>query len=256
VVSLGHASRHTAKKQVLSFYYEVVTETPPSGDRTYGQYCGLARALDLVGDRWALLVVRELLLGPKRFTDLLDGLPGISTNVLAVRLRQLTRAGVVTRMQLPPPAASAVYELTEYGRGLETAAAALGRWGAATIGPRASGQVLRSHWLAIALKAFFHQSAAAGLSRTYEVRLREGSFRLVVHDGALDVASGPAGGADLVLEADDDALIGVLAGQLEPEAVTLVEGDPSELERFIELFRFAETLAEPASSESVGSGQA
>ena len=90
---------------------EVVTPAP---DRTYGQYCGLAQALDLVGERWALLVVRELVLGPKRFTDLLDGLPGIN-NILATRLRQLERAGVVARNRLPPPAASSVYELTEYG---------------------------------------------------------------------------------------------------------------------------------------------
>ncbi len=192
-----------------------------------------------MGDRWALLVVRELLLGPKRFTDLLDGLPGVSTNVLATRLRQLDRAGVVTRSRLPPPAASAVYELTEYGRGLETAAAALGRWGAATIGPRESGQVLRSHWLALALKAFFHSEQAAGLTRVYEIRLREGAFRLSLEDGALEVAVGSAGDPDLVLEADDDALVGVLAGQLEPDAIAVVEGEASELARFVELFRFS-----------------
>ena len=215
-------------------------------DRTYGQYCGLARALDLVGERWALLVVRELLLGPKRFTDLLDGLPGISTNVLATRLRQLERAGVVTRALLPPPAASSVYELTPHGRGLEAPVAALGRWGAASLGARRDDQVLRSSWLALALRAFFHRDAAAGISRLYEVRLSDGSFRLAVRDGALDVEPGRAGGADLVLEADDDALVGVLAGQLDVSALTVVEGDPGELPRFVELFRFAEP--QPAAS--------
>jgi DNA-binding HxlR family transcriptional regulator len=212
---------------------EVVSE------RTYGQYCGLARALDLVGERWALLVVRELLLGPKRFTDLLDGLPGVSTNVLATRLRRLERAGVVARRILPPPAASAVYELTGYGRALEPAVAALGRWGAASLGEREPGQAFRSHWLALALKAFFHVDQAVGPGRVYEVRLHDGAFRLAVGDGALDVTPGPAADPDLVLEADDDLFVGVLAGQVAPAALTVVAGDPAEVPRFVELFRFA-----------------
>ena len=214
---------------------EVVT---PAADRTYGQYCGLARALDLVGERWALLVVRELLLGPKRFTDLLDGLPGISTNILATRLRQLERAGVVARNRLPPPAASSVYELTEYGRALEPAVAALGRWGAASLGVRAD-QALRSHWLALALKAFFHADEADGVAAVYELRLREAAFRLAVANGALEVTPGADGAADLVLEADDDVLVGVLAGELEPEALAVDAGDPAEGPRFGALFRFA-----------------
>jgi DNA-binding HxlR family transcriptional regulator len=207
-------------------------------DRSYGQYCGVARALDLVGERWALLVVRELLLGPRRFTDLLDGLPGVSTNVLATRLRQLERAGVVERNVLPPPAASAVYELTAYGRGLEPAVAELGRWGAVSLGVRRDGQVLRSHWLLLALKAFFRAEAAEGLARVYELRLREGAFRVAVADGAVDVGAANGGVPDLVLEVDDDVLVGVLAGGLEPAAMTVVEGDPRELPRFVELFRF------------------
>jgi DNA-binding HxlR family transcriptional regulator len=223
---------------VLSSDYEVASPERRQSDRTYGQYCGLARALDLVGERWALLVVRELLLGPKRFTDLLDGLPEVSTAVLATRLRGLERAGVLERNVLPPPAASAVYELTSYGRALEPAVAALGRWGAASLGAREPGQALRSHWLALALKAFFHREKADGVTRAYEVRLREGAFSLAVADGALSVVPGPAAEPDLVLEADDDALVGVLAGQLDPAALTVVAGDPAEVARFVELFRF------------------
>jgi DNA-binding HxlR family transcriptional regulator len=218
--------------------YELVSEETGKPDRTYGQYCGVARALDLVGERWALLVVRELLLGPKRFTDLLDGLPGVSTNVLATRLRSLQRAGVVERRLLPPPAASSVYELTAYGRALEPAVAALGRWGAGSLGAREPGQLLRSHWLALALKAFFDGEQAAGLTRAYEVRLREGTFRLLVTGGELEIASAPDGKADLVLEADDDVLVGVLAGRLDPAALVVLEGEPAELPRFVELFRF------------------
>jgi DNA-binding HxlR family transcriptional regulator len=223
---------------VLSSDYEVVAAERPQVDRTYRQYCGLARALDLVGERWALLVVRELLLGPKRFTDLLDGLPGVSTNVLATRLRGLERAGVVERNLLPPPAASAVYELTGYGRALEPAVAALGRWGAASLGAREAGQTLRSHWLALALKAFFHGEKADGVTRVYELRLREGAFSLAVADGALSVVPGAAAEPDLVLEADDDVLVGVLAGELEPAALTVAAGEPGEVARFVELFRF------------------
>jgi DNA-binding HxlR family transcriptional regulator len=219
---------------------EVVTANPPSApERTYGQYCGLARALDLVGERWALLVVRELLLGPRRFTDLLDGLPGVSTNVLATRLRQLERAGVVGRSTLPPPAASSVYELTAYGRELEPAVAALGRWGAVSLGERGPEQALRSHWLALALKGFFHGEEAADAARVYEVRLREVTLQLAVADGALDVVPGSTGQADLVLAADDDLLVGVLAGQVDPSALTVVAGDPAEVARFIRVFRFA-----------------
>src|ERR671935_1813637 len=138
--------------------------------RTYDQFCGVARALDLVGERWALLVVRDLILGPKRFTDLRRGLPGIGTNVLAARLKELERAGVVQRRILPPPAASAVYELTEYGRALEGPLLALGRWGAGSMGQREDGRSLRSEWLAVALKAFFRPEAAADVRADVELR--------------------------------------------------------------------------------------
>src|SRR5919199_1777683 len=117
------------------------------GRRSYGQFCGIARALDLVGERWALLVVRELVLGPKRFSDLRAGLPGIGTNVLTTRLRELEAGGVIARRELPPPAGSTVYQLTEYGRELQPVLLALGRWGARSMGEREPGQALRSEWL-------------------------------------------------------------------------------------------------------------
>ncbi|MEX2032562.1 MAG: helix-turn-helix domain-containing protein [Dehalococcoidia bacterium] len=206
-------------------------------DRSYGQFCGLARALDLVGERWAFLVVRELALGPKRFKDLLDGLPGVSTNVLASRLRELERNGIVQRGVLPPPAASSVYELTEYGRDAEPAMLALGRWGARSLGARGE-RALRSHWLALALKAMFHSEVADGRARTYEVRLQDGSFVARVRRRTLDVSVGTADDADLVLEADDDALVALLSGA-PTEGVRIVAGEPDELDRFVALFRFA-----------------
>lgn len=220
---------HTSTKQVTTSFSEA--------GRSYGQFCGLAQALDLVGERWAFLVVRELSLGPKRFKDLLDGLPGVSTNVLASRLRELERNGIVQRGVLPPPAASSVYELTEYGRDAEPAMLALGRWGARSLGARGE-RALRSHWLALALKAMFHPEVADGRARTYEVRLRDGSFVARVRRRMLDVSAGTADDADLVLEADDDALVALLSGA-PTEGVRVVAGDPEELDRFVELFRFA-----------------
>jgi DNA-binding HxlR family transcriptional regulator len=206
-------------------------------DRSYGQFCGLARALDLVGERWAFLVVRELALGPRRFKDLLDGLPGVSTNVLATRLRQLERNGIVERRILPPPAGSTVYELTDYGRDLEPAMLALGRWGARSLGARGE-RTLRSHWLALALKAMFRPEAVDGRARVYEVRLPEGAFVARVRRRAVDVSAGSAEDADLVVEAADDALVALLAGG-STEGVRIVAGEPRELDRFVELFRFA-----------------
>jgi len=115
--------------------------------KRYDQYCPIARALDLVGDRWALLVVRELMHGPKRYTDLVDHLPGIGTNILAARLRDLEAAGVVAKRTLPPPAASRVYDLTEYGRGLRAALRELALWGARSLGPPTAEDELFPGWL-------------------------------------------------------------------------------------------------------------
>src|SRR3954470_22099333 len=135
--------------------------------RTYGDRCGIARALDVVGDRWALLVVRELLLGPKRFTDLRAGLPNLGPDVLAQRLRELEANGVVQRRTLAPPASSRVYELTDWGRGLEPVILDLGRWGSQT-GLPSGGARLGPDSTVLALKTMFDPSAADGFSATFE----------------------------------------------------------------------------------------
>src|SRR5919202_1684482 len=150
--------------------------------RTYCDGCAAAHALDLVGERWALLVVRELLLGPKRFTDLRAGLPGVSPNVLAQRLRELERAGVVRRRKLPPPAASKVYELTEWGLELEPVIVRLGRWGARS--PlRPLDAALGVDSLVLSFRTMFDPLAADGLTASYELRLGEDVFVAVVDDG-------------------------------------------------------------------------
>jgi DNA-binding HxlR family transcriptional regulator len=206
--------------------------------RTYNQYCGVARALDLVGERWALLVVRGLALGPKRFTDLKAELPGIGTNILAARLRELEESGVVERRRLPPPAASTVYELTEYGRELRPALFALGRWGAKTLGPRGAGQTLRSEWLAVALTAFFRPEAAADVEASVELRLSDGTYLARIERGEVRIARSEEDGADLVLTTDEETLIGYLAGAPVPLEALRPEGDPGLLERLPQIFAF------------------
>ncbi len=147
--------------------------------RTYCDGCAAAHALDLVGERWALLVVRELLLGPKRFTDLRAGLPGVSPNVLAQRLREFEQAGVVRRRKLPPPAASRVYELTEWGLELEPVIVGLGRWGARSPSkPRDAALGVDS--LVLSFRTMFDPRAAQELKASYELRLGEDVFRAVV----------------------------------------------------------------------------
>jgi DNA-binding HxlR family transcriptional regulator len=202
-------------------------------ERSYKQYCGVARALDLIGERWALLVVRELVLGPKRFTDLRQGLPGIATNVLSLRLRQLERDGVVTRRRLPPPAPAQVYELTEHGRELVPIMLALGRWGASTMGQRLPDQAIRAEWLAVALKAFFDSEAAAGLNATIGLDLDGARFTLRLDDGRLDVTPGGNGPVDLLIAADSELLIQFLLGV--PVSLR-AEGDHELLERLPALF--------------------
>lgn len=170
-----------------------------AGDvRTYRDLCGIARALDVVGERWALLVVRELLFGPKRFADLHRGLPGMSQNVLTQRLRDLEEAGVLARRRALPPAAGLVYELTPRGRELEPVLLALGRWGSPLPpGPESSVE-LSPDALVTALRTTLDPLAAADLDGTVRLDLPTDAFVLTVRDGRVDAARGEAA-ADAVL---------------------------------------------------------
>jgi DNA-binding HxlR family transcriptional regulator len=175
--------------------------------RSYGDPCGIARALDLVGERWALLIVRELLLGPKRFTDLRAALPRVSADVLSQRLRELERADVVRRGTLPPPAGSRVYELTDWGRELEPVVLALGRWGSR--GPFPEGDApLGTDAFVLALKTLFEPDRAT--DAVIELRLGEQRFRCAVRDGRLTVARGAADDPDAVIDSDPATLSAVL----------------------------------------------
>ncbi|GAA3000502.1 winged helix-turn-helix transcriptional regulator [Actinokineospora diospyrosa] len=166
--------------------------------RSYADGCATAHALDLIGERWALLVVRELLLGPKRFTDLRAGLPGIGPNVLAQRLRELNNAGVLHRRELSWPTGVHIYELTDWGHGLDGVIFALGRWGlrSPTLPPdapvSADGHVL-------SLRLLFDRSAAAGLVLTLGLHLGQDRFRLEVVDGTLALARGDTENPDAAI---------------------------------------------------------
>ncbi|NEC90143.1 helix-turn-helix domain-containing protein [Streptomyces sp. SID12501] len=170
--------------------------------RSYDQYCSVARALDAVGDRWTLLIVRELLAGPRRYTDLHADLPGVSTDVLASRLKDMERDGLASRRRLPPPGAASVYELTGQGRRLLPVLQALGEWGAPELGERRATDAVRAHWFALPLlRGLDAVGGGVGGAGIVEVRLEEGEFHLYV--GAED---GPVYGAGPAPEEPDARL--------------------------------------------------
>ncbi|MFF5722078.1 winged helix-turn-helix transcriptional regulator [[Kitasatospora] papulosa] len=183
----------------------------PARRRSYDQFCATARALDSVGDRWTLLIVRELLAGPRRYTDLHADLPGVSTDVLASRLRDMEQGGLAVRRRLPPPAAASVYELTEHGRGLLPVLTALARWGVPALGERRPTDAVRAHWFALPLLRALDGLTHSGV---VEVRLPEGQFHLRVGAEAPGevYGYGPAGSPDACLVLDADAVLAVGRG--------------------------------------------
>ncbi|HVY77983.1 MAG TPA: helix-turn-helix domain-containing protein [Solirubrobacterales bacterium] len=213
--------------------------------RSYGEACRFAYALDVVGERWALLVVRELLLGPKRFTDLRTGLPHASSNILSERLRELEQNGVIQRRKLPPPAASTVYELTEWGRELEPIVTKLGAWGARSPIPPESREIGPDS-IVLALRSLFNPEAAAEMTATYELRIGEQPFRVKVDAGEIELARGAAEDpAAAIAVADAPTLAAVLTGQLPLEealasGATQLDGSKQAAKRFLRLFPMPE----------------
>lgn len=208
--------------------------------RSYQDACAFAHGLDLVGERWALLVVRELLLGPKRFTDLRAGLPGISANVLTQRLTELEEADVVRRRKLPPPASAWIYELTEWGLGLEDVVMTLGRWAARSPGLHRPVPMGVDAFV-LSTRAMFDPARAAGERLKLELRFGEDRFTAAVQDGAYHVARGAAERPDAVVHADPMAMLGLFYGGQPLDALLAagalrVEGDRAALERFVTLF--------------------
>ena len=174
--------------------------------RTYKQDCPLANALDLVGERWTLLIIRNLFLGPKRFSDLVRGLPGLGTNILTARLKKLEENGLIQSRFLPPPAASSVYELTPYGRSLEDVMIALALWGAQSLGAPKAGQVFSTEAVALMLYMLFTPAVTSNLSGIFEVKIESelfnANFWVKVHDTFITVEQEAPGTPNLTLHAD------------------------------------------------------
>jgi DNA-binding HxlR family transcriptional regulator len=213
------------------------------GRRGYHQYCATAKTLDLVGERWTLLAVRELLTGPRRFKDLAASLPGIGTGLLGARLRHLEEAGLVRRTTLPPPASVPAYELTEAGRELEPAVMALARWGLKwALGEPEPGDAFHPGWAVIALAATFHPEEAAGVRESYEFRVEDEVFHARVEDGHVDSVHGPAWEPAVTVTSDRDTFRALASGGLSLEEAARthmisVDGDRRALRRFERIFR-------------------
>jgi DNA-binding HxlR family transcriptional regulator len=225
--------------------------------RSYGEACRFAYALDLVGERWALLIVRELLLGPKRFTDLRAGLPHASTNILSDRLRELEHNAIVRRRKLAPPAASSVYELTEWGRELEPVVTQLGAWGARSPIPPDS-QEIGPDSIVLALRSLFDPEAAGDLSASYNLELGQDRFCVGIADGKLELGRESAADPEVTIAvADAGTLAAILAGQLPLDDAlasdaTRIEGSKQAAERFLRLF----PMPDPCHGAGVDSARA
>ncbi|MYT69757.1 MULTISPECIES: helix-turn-helix domain-containing protein [unclassified Streptomyces] len=212
--------------------------------REYGQFCGLARAMEMVGERWSMLIVRDLLNGPRRYTDLRRGLPAIPTNILSNRLKQLEEAGLATRRALPHPERAVVYELTDYGRDLEPALIALGRWGARTLTEPRPGEAITAESVAMSFRTSYRPEAAYGTTAIFEVRMGDFTINLQVTGGALAVAIGPHPAPDLVIERlHGHPVRELMSGSKTPadvlaEGSVHIKGDPALLDRFVRLFHF------------------
>jgi len=193
--------------------------------RTYGDSCGIARALDIVGERWALLVIRELIHGPKRFTDLRAGLPRVGPDMLAARLRELEEAGVIRRGTLPPPAASKIYELTGWGTELAPVLVALGRWGSRAPMPD-QAPPLGIDAAIVALETTFDPEAAGWVTAAFELTLSDQVFTLEVAAGRLEITRGhaPAGMTPAASIETDTATLAAVVWHGHPLARAVTEG--------------------------------
>jgi DNA-binding HxlR family transcriptional regulator len=204
--------------------------------RSYGQYCALARALDLIGDRWTLLIVRELYLrGPSRYTDLRNGLPGIATNLLADRLRDLEEAGLVAREAAPPPVASTLFSLTDRGRELRPVLVALVQFGAPMMADPPGDDVFRSRWFTFPAEQFLADHTPDEPPVTIEVRAGDQPLVLETVDGGVRARVGTADEPDAVIAGDPQLVLGALTGWLEladaKKRGLRYEGDPKVLRR-------------------------
>ncbi|GAA4632087.1 winged helix-turn-helix transcriptional regulator [Actinoallomurus vinaceus] len=210
--------------------------------RTYNQFCATARTLDIVGERWTLLLIRELLTGPKRFGDLQNSLRGLGTGLLSARLKHLEREGLAQKVTLPPPARTPAYALTEAGEELEPAVLALARWGLKwAMGERREDETFHVGWTVLGLRSLFVPEAAVGLRATYEFRVGDEVFHADVDDGTIATLHGPAQRPDVVIEADEGLFADIASGRTDLAAglndgSAVASGAPDLLRRLGDLF--------------------
>jgi len=206
--------------------------------RSYGQFCALARALDVVGDRWTLLIVRELLLRPCRYTDLRDGLPGIATNLLADRLRELEAAGIVRRVEPEPPVATTLYRLTKRGEQLRPVVHQLLRWGAPFMTEPAGADEFRSRWLVEPLEALLNRPGTTTPDVVVQIDTGDEPLVIEASGGRVHAHTGATAEPDAILHGPPDAILGVVMGFLEPGSKrgrkVTIEGDTAALDRLRE----------------------
>ncbi|HET9848511.1 MAG TPA: winged helix-turn-helix transcriptional regulator [Candidatus Dormibacteraeota bacterium] len=222
----------------------MATRTPKAVRRSYDQFCAVARGLDVIGERWTLLLVRDLLVGPKRYKDLLEGMPGIGTNLLANRLREMEDYGLVERTTLPPPSGVAVYQLTPAGEGLAPALTAIGRWGAQFLrnGPKKTDVMVPRAYF-VAMRGTFNPQAAASLEATYELHVNDLVFEVRIQDGRITTREAQSSNPDATLTMDVETLNALMFRLLTPAAAlesgrVQVKGDRGALERFVGVFGF------------------
>lgn len=209
-------------------------KTTSDDKRRYGDACGLAHALELIGERWALLVLREMMFGPRRFSELKADLPGISANVLTQRLSELESRGLVRKVKLPPPASVQVYEATAWGLEAAPVIGQIGKWAARS--PLHDPTLPISHVsVMLSLQTMIDAERAAGLSGRFGFRLGEASYVAQLHDGGLEVERRPAEGCDVVFTAAPVELAALIYGDA-PLASIAVEGDKALAKRFVTLF--------------------
>ncbi|HTJ36972.1 MAG TPA: winged helix-turn-helix transcriptional regulator [Dactylosporangium sp.] len=198
-------------------------KTAAGAKRTYHQYCGLASALDVLGERWTLLIVRELLMGPRRYSDLLADLPGVGTNLLAERLKFLVAMGVVRQTDLAGGGSRLAYELTEQGERLRPVVLGLAHWGMDYIGTRTDADTVRPHWGFLAVEAMIDPRRIGAEAESYEFRVDDEVFHVEVGDGAARAVRGPADEPAMVAVTDAATFVQIGSGRLTP-LVAMVQG--------------------------------
>jgi DNA-binding HxlR family transcriptional regulator len=240
--SIARTSDHVMSDAIDSSQIEaIVSELQGLTRRPYGQYCGLAHALEIIGERWTLLIIRDLIVGPKRFVDLQKGLARIPVNILFDRLKELEQTGVAVRR--PGADGASLYDLTEYGRELDDIVIRLGRWGARSLGEPRSFDIVTTDSMIMAMRTMFRPEAAQHVRADYVLRLGDLVIHARVAGGTLQAGRGALPNPDLIIETN--ALKPLLSGEVTPaEAIANgsvhITGEPALLDRFVEIFAIAD----------------